>query len=99
MLIKAKPSEGAPQGPVNRGLATAYFGANSVASALNLPQERDLPKNHHHSKPHLPNQTPKPDISTWQRIGHFYLALTSGLAICQGKVEMSPCGQNRNVPF
>jgi transposase len=75
---KAKPSEGTPQGPVNRGLAAVYFGANSVASALNLPQERDLPKNHHHSKPHLPNRTPKPDISTWQRIGHFYLALTTG---------------------
>ena len=80
---KAKPSESTPQGQVNRGFATAYFGANSVASALNLPQERDLPKNHHHSKPHLPNRTPKPDISTWQRIGHFYLALTrdtSGVA-------------------
>src|SRR5208282_1707696 len=73
---KAKPPEGTPQGPVNRGFAAVYFGANSVASALNLPQERDLPKNHHHSKPPLSNPTPQPDISTWQRLGHFYLALT-----------------------
>src|ERR1700722_17859844 len=73
---KAKPPEGTPQGPVNRGLAAVYFGANSVASALNLPQERDLPKNQSHSKPPLSNSIPKPDISTWQRIGHFYLALT-----------------------
>jgi hypothetical protein len=70
--IKAKP----PQGPVNRGLAAAYFGANSVASALNLPRDLDVPRNHPHSKPHLSNRTSKPDISTWQRIGHFYLALT-----------------------
>ncbi len=73
---KAKPSEGTPQGPVNRGFAAVYFGANSVASALNLPQDSDVPKNHSHSKPPLLNPTSKPDISTWQRIGHFYLALT-----------------------
>jgi hypothetical protein len=73
---KAKPSEGTPQGPVDRGLATVYFGATSVASALNLPQERDLPKNHSHSKPNLSTSAPKPDISTLRRIGHFYFALT-----------------------
>jgi hypothetical protein len=63
---KAKPPEGTPQGPVNRGFAAVYFGANSVASALNLPQERDLPKNHLHFKPPLSNRTSKPDISTWR---------------------------------
>jgi hypothetical protein len=77
---QAKPPEGTPQGPVNRGLAAVYFGANSVASALNLPRERDLPKNHLHSKPNLSSYTSKPDISTWQRIGHFYLALTGYIA-------------------
>jgi len=80
MTTKAKPPEGTPQGPVDRGLAAVYFGANSVASALNLPRKRDLPKNHSHSKPHLPNPTSEPDISTWQRLGHFYLALTLGPA-------------------
>ena len=75
--IKAKPSEGTPQGPIDRGLAAVYFGANSVASALNLPQERDLPKNHPHSKPYLSASPTKQDISTLQRLGHFYFALTT----------------------
>ena len=75
-LAKAKPSEGTPQGPVDRGLAAAYFGANPVASALNLPQERDSPENHPYSNPALFPLPSKPDISTWQRLGHFYLALT-----------------------
>ena len=56
--------------------AAVYFGANSVASALNLPQERDLPKNHSHSKPNLPNPPSEQDISTLRGIGHFYFALT-----------------------
>src|SRR5258708_33944770 len=79
LSTKAKPPEGTPQGPVNRGFAAVYFGANSVASALNLPRHRDVPKNHPHSKPHPSNPTSKPDISTWQRLGHFYLALTTRL--------------------
>ena len=45
-------------------LAAAYFGANCVASDLNLPQERDLPKHHHHSKPNLHLLAAKQDIST-----------------------------------
>jgi hypothetical protein len=45
---KAKPPEGTPQGTVNRGFAAVYFGANSAASALNLPRDRDVPKNHPH---------------------------------------------------
>jgi hypothetical protein len=86
---KAKPSEGTPQGPVNRGFAAVYFGANSVASALNLPQDSDVPKNHSHSKPPLLNPTSKPDISTWQRIGHFYLALTASDRHCRRQMRMS----------
>ena len=74
---KAKPSEGTPQGPVDRGFAADYFGASPVASALNLPQEHDFPKNRNQTITHSPPAQSKPDISTWQRIGHFYLALTS----------------------
>ena len=59
-----------------RGLVTVYFGANSVASALNPLRDRDAPENYPYSKPHLSGLASKPDISTWQRIGHFYLALT-----------------------
>ena len=73
---KAKPPDGATIGP-DRGSATAYFGANSVASALNLLRDRDIAENHTHSKPHLPASASKPDISTLRRIGHFYFALTA----------------------
>src|SRR5580698_9709042 len=91
---KAKPSEGTPQGPVDRGLAAVYFGANSVASALNLPQERGLPKNHPHFKPYLSILHSKQDISTLRTIGHFYFALTAegwGLGArgwCNGRVKV-----------
>ena len=87
MPSKAKPSEGTPQGPVDRGFAAVYFGANSIASALNLPRDRDVPKNHSHSKPHLSNRPSKPDISTWQRLGHFYLALTEAIGALQIRAD------------
>jgi hypothetical protein len=73
---KAKPSEGTPQGPVDRGLAADYFGASPVASALNLLRERDFPENRNQTSTHSPPARSKPDISTLQRIGHFYFALT-----------------------
>ena len=76
---KAKPSEGTPQGPVDRGFAAVYSGASSVASALNLPQERDSPENRIHTNTHSHSARSKPDISTLQRIGHFYFALTAFL--------------------
>ncbi len=71
---KSKTLGGTPQGPVDRGLAAVYFGANSVASALNLLRKRDLPKNHPHFKPYLSTPTSKQDTSTLRRIGHFYFA-------------------------
>jgi hypothetical protein len=43
---------------------------------LNLPQERDLLKNHPHSKPNPSSPPSKPDISTLRGFGHFYFALT-----------------------
>jgi len=73
---KAKPPEGTPQGPVDRGLAAVYSGAYSVASALNLPQKRDPLENHPHSKLSFSSQPSKPDISTLPGLGHFYFALT-----------------------
>ena len=97
MPQKAKPSEGTPQGPVDRGLAAAYFGANSVASALNLPQKRDIPKNHLHSNPALPRMTAKQDISTLRRLGHFYFALTG--VVLSLWVVFSLSTVFRNVPI
>jgi hypothetical protein len=74
---KAKPSAVTARGPVHRGLAAAYSGANSVVSALNLPRERDSPENPLHSNPNLSLPPSKQDISTWQGIEHFYLAFTT----------------------
>ena len=71
---KAKPSEGTPQGPVDRGFAADYFGASPVASALNLPRERDFPENRNQTITHSPPARSKPDISTLQGIGHFYVS-------------------------
>jgi hypothetical protein len=73
---KAKPSAGASPCILNRGLAAVYSGANSIASALHLLNGRDPAENQSHSNPELSVAASKPDISTWQRIGHFYFALT-----------------------
>ena len=80
---KAKPSEGTPEGPVDRGSAADYFGASPVASALNLPRERDSPKNRKQTTTHSSPARSKPDISTLQGIGHFYFALTNAARVCQ----------------
>jgi hypothetical protein len=63
---------------LTRGLTAVYSGANSIASALHLPDGRDPAENQSHSKPELSTAVSKPDISTWHKIGHFYLALTDG---------------------
>ncbi len=90
---KAKPSEGTPQGPVDRGFAADYFGASPVASALNLPQERDSPENRNQTTMQSPPARSKPDISTLQGIGHFYFALT-GLEGC----TTAPTGSEKSRP-
>ena len=65
---KAKRSDCTTQGPVDRGLTAIYFGAASVASTLNLPQDRDVLKNHPQSKPHSTNTTSE-SLSTQSRNG------------------------------
>lgn len=87
--LKAKPSEGTPQGPVDRGFAAVYSGASSVASALNLPQERDSAGNRTHPNTDYLSPRPKQDISTLQGIGHFYFALTANCLACRRKVRNS----------
>ena len=52
------------------------LGASSIASALGIKSRRDPALNAHHSTIASPASCPKADISTWQRLGHFYLALT-----------------------
>ncbi len=59
------------------GFGAVCCGASPVASALDLPQKRDLPENRIQTTMPSPVDPSKQDISTWQRIGHFYLALTA----------------------
>jgi hypothetical protein len=77
---RIKPSPKAKPSPdvciLNRGPAAVYSGANSIASALHVLNERDLAKNQSHFKPELPTRHPKADLSTLLEIGHFYFALT-----------------------
>jgi hypothetical protein len=58
------------------GLAAVYFGASPVASALDPRLGRDPSADRFHTNMPSSSAYPKPDISTLQRIGHFYFALT-----------------------
>ncbi len=68
-----KPSDGEARGSCR---SAACFGANPVASASGSEHRRDPAPDGHHSTTASPATRSKPDISTWQRLGHFYLALT-----------------------
>lgn len=70
------PQNGHHKARFDWGLGAVCCGASPVASALDLPQERDPPENRIQTTTPSPAVPSKQDISTWQRIGHFYLALT-----------------------
>jgi hypothetical protein len=74
---KTKPSDGDCFG-ATRGLdADAFFGASPVvASALGI-RSGATPRGRIHSNTHPSALRHKEDISTWQKRGHFYLALTT----------------------
>ena len=80
MSITGKPS--ARYSPVRLGywldlggLAPTASGANSVASALGI-RSGATPFGHVHPNIASRLRSGKPDISIWQKRGHFYLALT-----------------------
>ena len=73
------------------GLGAVCCGASPVASALDLPQKRDLPENRFQTTMPSSGQPSKQDISTLHRIGHFYFALTGQRA--------NVSAQSRNVRF
>jgi len=75
-LENQNPQNGQPRARFDWGLGADCFGASPVASALDLPQERDSPRNRIQANMHSLQPSSKPDISTLQRIGHFYFALT-----------------------
>src|ERR1700676_4082072 len=59
------------------GFGAFCFGASSVAAVFgSAPGSATSPKHHSQTKPSPTNPPAKPDISTWQDLGHFYLALT-----------------------
>ena len=59
------------------GYGAICFGANPVAAVfVSAPGSATPPEHRIHFNPTLQIQPSKADISTWQRIGHFYLALT-----------------------
>ena len=58
------------------GPAAVYFGASPVASALDPRLGRDPSADRFHTNTPSSSVWSKPDISTLQRIGHFYFALT-----------------------
>src|SRR5688572_19434964 len=60
------------------GLAADHNGATSLASALGI-RSGATPCGHIHPNIHFLSPLPNPDISIWQRTGHFYLALTVAL--------------------
>ena len=72
-----KPSDGNARGSCR---SAACFGASPVASASGSQDRRDPAPDSHHSTTAPPAGRPQPDISAWQRIGHFYLALTDSSA-------------------
>ena len=78
-----------------------FFGASPVASALDFRVGRD--PNTDHIKP-ITKCRPaplKPDLSTLQRTGHFYFALTVGRAFLPVRVRVLGCsfvGARRAVP-
>jgi hypothetical protein len=59
------PQNGQHKARFDWGLGAVCFGARSVASALDLPQERDFPESRIHTSMPSPAAPSKQDISTW----------------------------------
>ena len=86
--LKPKPS-GSNSAARGLSVADAFFGASPVvASALGI-RLGATPRGRFHSSPSLSTLLRKPDISTWQRLGHFYLALTASNFGCRCQVITS----------
>ena len=67
---------------------------------LRINRRGATPSGHVHPNMPSPICSPKPDISMWQRIGHFYLALTLGLKLepQKGPVEILKIDHAEKVP-
>lgn len=89
-LENQNPQNGQHKARFDWGFGAVCRGASPVASALDLPQKRDLPENRIQISTPSPTVPSKQDISIWQRIGHFYLALTGAYFkwVCDLKVTI-----------
>jgi hypothetical protein len=80
------------------GPVTDHFGATSVASALSI-RAGATPLGPNHPNMLFPVNTSKQDISTWQRLGHFYLALTIGIPIGKPGHSLNRVGFEGGCPI
>src|SRR4029079_2899797 len=70
------------------GLGAVCSGASPVAAVFgSAPASATPPEHRSYFNPAPLNSSSKPDISTWQRTGHFYLALTA-MAVQPMAVEL-----------
>ena len=81
------------------GSGAVCFGVSPVASALDLLQERDSPKNRFQTNTTFPEPTSKPDISTLLGLGHFYFALTIAAFRAEIATAPLPCRAPSNKHF
>jgi hypothetical protein len=79
------------------GPAAVYFGASPVASALDPRFGRDPSADRFHTNMPSSSVWSKPDISTLQRIGHFYFALTAHIFRMSAQSDNVLFAQSRNV--
>src|SRR5207302_4315783 len=74
---KPKPQNGQHRARFDWGYGAICFGASPVAAVFgSAPGSATSPEHRIQNTLASPAVPSKQDISTWQRIGHFYLALT-----------------------
>jgi hypothetical protein len=76
------PQNGQHRARFDWGSGAVCFEVSPVAAVFgSAPGSATSPEHRIHLKPTPRNPVSKPDISTWHRLGHFYLALTDDLLI------------------
>ena len=77
VLKDQNPQNGHHGARFDWGFGAICFGASPVAAVFgSAPGSATPPEHRIHFNPTPPHRPSKKDISTWQRRGHFYLALT-----------------------
>jgi len=77
VLKNQNPQNGHLVARFDWGLGAICFGASPLAAVFgSVPGSATSPEHRLYLKPTQLTHPAKPDISTWRRLGHFYLALT-----------------------